>query len=221
MLFRKREVAVGGISTIYRVYAPPRMKGPLPVILFLHGRGESGSDGLAQTTVGIGPAIRRHRERFPAIVVFPQSSTYGWRGVNLDAAVAALDDVEQKFDVDLDRVYLTGLSMGGYGTWHLAVQQPERFAAIVPVCGGFDERTADVPIAEAAKRIAAIPHWVFHGDADNIVPVEQSRRMVRALREAGGDVRYTEYAGVTHNSWDRAYAETELWPWFLRQRRNL
>lgn len=224
-----------GAPTIYQVYEPAHRPGdpPLPVILFLHGAGESGSDGLVQTTVGIGPAIVRDPERFPALVVFPQASRgYGWRGFNLDAAVAALDDVERTYnDLDRNRVYVTGISMGGYGTWLLGLRQPERFAALVPVCGGLDASSAiraglasDVPASDmhtwAATRLAAIPQWIFHGDADDIIPPDESRRMVKALKAAGADVRYTEYEGVRHNSWDLAYGEKELMPWVLQQRRG-
>jgi predicted peptidase len=214
-MFTKREVTVDGIRTIYRVYEPRDVAEPLPVILFLHGAGESGSDGLLQTTVGLGRVV----ERYPALVVFPQASRgYGWRGFNLAAAVAALDDAETSFPVDRDRVSVTGISMGGYGTWLLALRQAERFAAAVPVCGGLDG-TAHLTHAQAARRLASIPQWVFHGDRDDIIPVDESRAMVRALKAAGADVRYTEYAGVRHNSWDRAYAESELAPWLLAQRR--
>ena len=220
MLFRKREVAVEGTRTIYRVHEPP-IDSPLPLIFFLHGRGEMGSDGLAQTTVGIGPAIEGDPDRFPALVVFPQASdpNYGWRGFNLAAAVAALDDAEQHYDVDRDRVSITGLSMGGFGTWAIAALHPERFAAIVPVCGGFDGTATKMRADEGVARIKSIPHWVFHGDVDKVVTVEHSRRMVNKLRDAGADVRYTEYHGVAHNSWDRAYADPDLLPWMLAQRR--
>lgn len=217
-LFDQRIVTVQGVETTYRVYAPRDAEGPLPLILFLHGAGESGSDGLLPTTVGIGPAIARAPERFPALVVFPQASRgYGWRAFNLAAAEGALDDVEASYPVDPSRVYVTGISMGGYGTWLLALQQPERFAAAVPVCGGLD-RAAAMTYAQAARRLAAMPQWVFHGDRDDIIPAEESRLMVRALEAAGAPVRYTEYAGVRHNSWDRAYAEPELMPWLLRQK---
>lgn len=231
-LFKKRIVDVGGVSSTYRLYEPLGVDGPLPLILFLHGAGESGRDGLAQTTVGLGPAVRREPTRFPALIVFPQASRgYGWRDFNLAAAVAALDDVQRAYDVDRDRVYVTGISMGGYGTWLLAVITPERFAAAVPVCGGLDAGGAlhagavsatsrSDAYAAAAKRLGRIPQWVFHGDADDIIPVEESRSMVAALREAGADVRYTEYAGVRHNSWDRAYGEPELMEWMLAQRRR-
>ena len=218
-LFARRTVTVQGIETVYRVYEPRHAGEPLPAILFLHGAGESGSDGMLPATVGIGPAILRAPERFPARVVFPQASQgYGWRAFNLAAAVAALDDVERSSAVDRERVYVTGISMGGYGTWLLALQQPGRFAAAVPVCGGLD-RAAMSTHAQAAQRLATLPQWVFHGDADNVIPVEESREMVRALEGAGAPVRYTEYARVRHNSWDRAYAEPELMPWLLRQRR--
>lgn len=228
--FAPREVAVGGVMTTYRLYDPPVAEEPLPLILFLHGAGESGRDGLLPTTVGIGPAIRRDPDRFPAMVVFPQASQgYGWSGFNLAAAVAALDDVERTHRVDRTRVYVTGISMGGYGTWLVALEQTQRFAAAVPVCGGLDRRSwmqspsfdgsVDV-VAAAAQRLSRLPQWVFHGDADNIIPATESRTMVHALRAAGADVSYTEYAGVMHNSWDRAYAEPGLMPWLLQQRRR-
>lgn len=220
-MFVPRTVLVDGILTRYRVYVPPAAAAPLPVILFLHGAGESGQDDVLPTTVGIGPAIDAAPERFPALVVFPQASRgYGWRGFNLDAAVAALDDVEREFTTDRERVYVTGISMGGYGTWLLGVQQPERFAALVPVCGGLDRGAGGLTPARAARRLAGIPQWVFHGDADDVIAVDESRVMVQALRAAGAAVRYTEYAGVRHNSWDRAYAEPELMPWMFAQRRR-
>ena len=217
-VFTRREVHVQGVRTVFQLFKPSEDNGPLPVILFLHGVGESGADGLRPTTVGIGPAIERDPSRFPALVVFPQASKgYGWRGFNLAAAFAALDDVMRAYDVDESRVYVTGISMGGYGTWAAALAQPERFAAAVPVCGGLDFTTG-VTIPDAASRLASLPQWVFHGSADNIIPVTESRAMVDALRTAGADVRYTEYADVRHNSWDRAYGEAELMPWMLAQR---
>ena len=217
---RRCEVVVDGDVTAYRVFEPAAPE-PLPLILFLHGAGESGIDDELPTTVGIGPAIDAHPERFPALVVFPQASRgYGWRGFNHASAVAALDDAEGRYSVDRDRVYVTGISMGGYGTWLVALQQLERFAAIAPVCGGLDRTSSALSFPQAAQRLASLPQWVFHGDADDIIPVQTSRAMVRALRAAGAEVRYTEYPGVQHNSWDRAYAEPELMPWLLRQRRR-
>ena len=215
-MFRPRKAPVDGVATVYQLYEPAGVAPPLPVILFLHGAGESGHDGMAPTTVGIGPAIRRSPERFPALVVFPHASQgYGWRGFNLSAAIAALDDVVRACEVDLDRVYVTGISMGGYGTSAVVSLQPERFAAAVPVCGGMVKTTPAM-----ADRVARIPHWLFHGDADTVIPVEESRSLAELLRAAGADVQYTEYAGVGHNSWDAAYRDPELMPWMLRQRRG-
>jgi predicted peptidase len=219
MNFLRREVEVRRQSTTYAVHEPQAIAEPLPVILFLHGAGERGEDGLRPTTVGLGLAVLRDPARWPALIVFPQASQgYGWRGFNLAAAFAALDDVERHYRTDKDRVYVSGISMGGYGTWLAAYEHPDRFAAVVPVCGGMDR---NVNVAEAAPRLKDIPHWVFHGEADDIIPVDESRAMVNALRAAGADVHYTEYAGVRHNSWDAAYAEPELAPWLLRQRRGV
>lgn len=227
--FTERTAAVDGVLTRYRIYEPPGLAAASPLILFLHGAGESGTDNLAQTTVGIGPAILQQPERFPALVVFPQASQgYGWRGFNMQAAFAALYDAEREYNVDRCRVYVTGISMGGYGTWLAALLQPERFAAIVPICGGLDVAAAiaagvvaaNDPRGNAAVRLATVPQWVFHGAADNIIPVEESRLMVAALQRSGTPVTYTEYANVRHNSWDAAYAEPELLPWLLQQTRR-
>ena len=123
--------------------------------------------------------------------------------------MAILDQVCKDYKVDRKRIYLTGLSMGGFGTWSLATAYPERWAAMVPICGGGNP-------AQAAK-IKDIPCWCFHGDADATVSVENSRKMIKALKDAGGDPKYTEYPGVNHNSWDRAYATAELWEWLAKQ----
>jgi len=127
-------------------------------------------------------------------------------------ALAILDEVQKEYKVDPKRVYLTGLSMGGFGTWSLAAAHPTKWAAIVPICGGGDP-------ASAAK-IKDIPCWCFHGDADPVVPVSFARLMVEALRKSGASPRYEEYHGVGHNSWDKAYASDELYQWLLQQRRK-
>lgn len=186
-----------------------------PVLLFLHGIGERGSDGIAPTTVGIGPAVQREPERFPMAIVFPQCpDEQYWSGHTLDIAFDALDAAIEELGADESRVYVSGISMGGYGTFAAALRDPRRFTAVVPVCGGVGHRD---PRA-AAERIAHLPLWIFHGDADTVVPVSESRTIVDALRDAGANVRYSEYAGVGHNSWDRAYAEPELVTWLLEQR---
>lgn len=181
-----------------------------PVILFLHGAGETGTDGKKQAIVGLGKAIRTKKGNFPFIVVFPQSQKLTWRAGSADAnrALAILDEVQKTYKTDKHRVYLTGLSMGGFGTWSLAAAYPNRWAAIAPVCGG-----GDIKIAE---KIKDIPCWNFHGDADTAVNVKKSRDMIAALKKAGGNPRYDEYKGVGHNSWDRAYGTAELYTWFLK-----
>jgi predicted peptidase len=234
--FLNRTIKVGGKEYRYVVYVPadwtPKQK--WPVILFLHGAGERGSDGLAQSDVGIGRGLRMHADRYPFIVVMPQCGTDKvWSDPDMEAqALAALEQTIKKFKGDRDRVYLTGLSMGGFGTFNMATKYPGRFAAFVPICGGIraqedspqmrvelvdDARIAD-PVAETAHRIGKTPIWIFHGDADQSVPVQGSREIAEALRAAGGNVTYTEYPGVGHNSWDKAYADPELPKWLLQQR---
>jgi predicted peptidase len=231
--FLDRTVNLSGGSYHYQVYIPAdvRSKKSWPVILFLHGAGERGSDGLLQTDVGIGHAIRQDASRFPFIVVLPQCGKGKiWGEPDMQVlALATLDASIKEFHGDRKHVYLTGLSMGGFGTWELAARNPDRFAAIVPICSGVqpqkdwpqlrvtlmdDPKIAD-PFAEVARRIGSTPVWMFHGDADPAVPVEQSRHMAEALKAAGAEFKYTEYPGVNHNSWDRAYSELELAPWLL------
>jgi predicted peptidase len=185
-----------------------------PVILFLHGAGERGSDGLRQTTVGLGPALTRFPSRYQAIVVMPQCPpAIQWSPSELEGALSALDAVLESARVDESRVYLTGISMGGFGAFALAARYPARFAAVVPVCGWGDPVTM-------ARPLARMPMWVFHGADDGIVPVAYSREMVAAIRAAGNTgVRYTEYRTVRHNSWDMAYGDAELSGWLFRQRR--
>src|SRR6266536_461477 len=231
--FLDRTVSVSGSSYRYQIYVPAdfRSKKSWPVILFLHGAGERGSDGLLQTDVGIGHAIRLDASRFPFIVVLPQCGKDKiWGEPDMQAlALAALDASIKEFHGDRKHVYLTGLSMGGFGTWELAAPNPVRFAAIVPICSGVqpqkdwpqlrvtlidDPRISD-PFAEVARRIGSIPEWMFHSEADQAGPVEHSRHMAEALKAAGADFKYTEYPAVNHNSWDKGYAEPDLVPWLL------
>ena len=218
----------------YSVYVP-RNFDPAhawPVILFLHGAGERGSDGLRPTQIGIGAAIRANPDRIPAIVVFPQVPLeQRWIGAPADNAMRALDAAMKEFHGDPHRVYLTGLSMGGYGTWHLALAHPGRFAALVVVCGGLlpHSTTTSVqrsplippdvdPYAYVAHPLRHIPIRIFHGAIDPVIPVEESRQMAEALRREGADVAYTEYPDVGHNAWERAYADPEMAAWLFRQR---
>jgi predicted peptidase len=196
----------------YIVFVPPDYKADkdYPVILFLHGAGSTGDDGEKQVKGGLAKAIRDKKQDFPFIVVFPQAHQKGWgaKGESAKRALAILDEVQKDYKTDKKRVYLTGLSMGGFGTWSLAAAYPERWAAIAPICGGGDPKTA--------AKIKDIHCWCFHGDADPTVKVERSREMIKALKDAGGSPRYDEYPGVNHNSWDKAYATAELYTWFLK-----
>jgi predicted peptidase len=233
--FLDRTVSISGKSYRYQVYVPAdfRSKESWPVILFLHGSGERGSDGLLQTDVGFPHAIRQNSSRFPFVVVIPQCSKDAiWSAPDMEAqALAALDASIKEFHGDRNRVYLTGMSMGGYGAWQFAIDNPGRFAALVPICGGvrppgdWPELRVKIPASpsgdpyaeEVARLVGKTPIWIFHGDADDSVPVEESRRMAAALKAAGADFKYTEYPGVGHNSWDKAYAEPDLVPWLLAQ----
>ncbi|MCP4574570.1 MAG: prolyl oligopeptidase family serine peptidase [bacterium] len=229
--FLDRTLQCEGAERRYQVYVPRDYDPAVawPVILFLHGSGERGEDGVRPTQVGLGSAIRWSPERWPAIVVFPQlPDRKVWSDGAGCMALAALAAAEAEFHTDPDRVYLTGVSLGGLGTWQLAYEHPERFAALVPVCGfvepaghrgGFVPDTADGPHAEVARRLAQVPTWIFHGAADPVVPVEDARLMSAALEEAGAKVHYSELAGVEHNSWDPAYATESLPRWLFDQRR--
>lgn len=237
--FLNRTITVRGVERHYQVYVPRGYtnKTKWPVILALHGGGERGGDGLKQTEVGLGRAIRLHEERFQAIVVFPQSpadSSAGWQGENSTLALAALDRTVKEFSIDESRVYLTGLSMGGNGSWYLAARDANRFAAAVIICGFVNGRKNSAGLVypavlsesgpdvftAVATRAKDLPIWIFHGDADAVVPVAESRGMYAALKSVGGNVQYTEYPGVNHPSWDRAYDTPELWSWLFSQRRR-
>jgi predicted peptidase len=230
--FLNRSLTIGAEAYRYQVFLPAAYTParPWPVILFLHGAGERGTDGLLQTEVGIGSAIRRFADRFPAIVVLPQARPeQRWAGGDAEMALKVLERTEAEFAADKSRVYLTGLSMGGAGTWYLAYRHPDRFAALVAICARVRPSAtttdpivpadAGEPFAALAQKIKHLPIWIFHGDADATVPVEESRGIAAALKAAGGSPRYTELPGVGHNSWDAAYRSPELIDWLLAQRR--
>ena len=238
--FLDRTIAIDGVTYRYQVFLPHNWtkRQKWPVVLFLHGYGERGDNGLLQTDVGLGHAIRNYKGDLPFIVVMPQcladKPTTLWTNdpAMEKQALAALDSSIREFHGDPSQVYLTGLSMGGYATWDLAAKYPHRFAAYVPICGGIhsppehpevgvalakDPKVTD-PYAETARIIGSTPVWMFHGDADPSVPVEESRKMYAALQAAHANVKYTEYSGVPHNSWDKAYAEPDLFPWLLQHK---
>jgi poly(3-hydroxybutyrate) depolymerase len=213
--FRLRTVKAGASERPYSVFLPKGYDGStrFPVVLFLHGSGERGDDGIRSAQVGLGAIIAGRPDDFPVIAVFPQAQkTWGADSEDARAALAALDDVMATYRVDPDRVVLTGLSMGGRGAWELAAAHPDRFSAVVPICG--------VGRPEDVKLLKDLPVWTFVGDADRDATVRNTREMAAALRDAGARPRSTEYRGVGHNSWDRAYSEADLLPWMLRQTRR-
>jgi predicted peptidase len=214
--FINRTVEEAGKTMPYVVYVPRDYtdRKRWPVILFLHGSGERGDNGLAQTQVGIGTALRVHPERFPCLVVMPQApNSGGWQGESNDLALKALDAVVDKYHGDRSRLYLTGLSMGGFGAWAIAAAHPDRFAALMPICGGGRP-------AEMAPALKTLPIWVFHGGADPVVPPQLARDMVEAIKAVGNStIKYTEYPGVGHNSWEKAYDDPDAIAWLLAQKR--
>ncbi len=186
---------------------------PWPLLLFLHGAGERGYD-LDKVKAHGPPKIVETRNDFPFVVLSPQCCPGGeWqRGWDAEILIQLVDHALQEHRVDPERVYLTGLSMGGYGTWRLAARYPDRFAAIVPICGGGDPRDAE--------RLLHVPVWAFHGEQDDVVPLIESERMVRAVQQAGGDAKLTIYHDLAHDSWTRAYDDPDLYAWLLSHTRS-
>src|SRR5262245_41898092 len=190
----------------YVVFVPHDYTGDkaYPLILFLHGAGSTGNDGEKQVKSGLAPHIKKAEKSFPFLVVFPQSQEKTWKAGSKDAkrALSILAEVEKTYKVDPKRVYLTGLSMGGSGTWSLAAALPEKWAAVVPLCGRAD--------LDSASKIKDLPTWCFIGDEDKKELVDNNRSMIKALKAAGGNPSYDEYKGVGHNCWDRAYSTQAL-----------
>ena len=238
-LYEERSVSIAegseSVEFRYRLLRPASVVGDgrdgqrYPLVLFLHGAGERGNDNLKQLkylpTWLADPALRK---RHPCFVLAPQCRMderwvdVSWADekstpqpttstVDLAAATKALEETLVREAVDPARIYLTGLSMGGFGTWDLAARMPERFAAILPVCGGGDDRVA--------ARLAALPIWCFHGDADTAVPVDRSRIMIAAVKAAGGRPIYSELPGVGHDSWTPAYRDGFVLDWLFSQRK--
>lgn len=218
----------------YRILFPPeadRAEKP-PLILFLHGAGERGTDNEKQLTHG-SKLFLDNQTQFPAIVVAPQCPTDSyWATVDIDrskqpvgitfregkpnwplqAALDLVDRLVEEYGVDKKRIYLVGLSMGGMGTLEALYREPKYFAAAVPICAASDP--------DRAKRFAKrVPIWLFHGAKDAVVDVQFSRELNQRLKELGGTVTYTEYPDVNHNSWDNAFAEPGLLPWLFSKRR--
>lgn len=210
---RIRVQVVRTVLCQYLLYLPPSYgeggsDRHWPLMLFLHGAGERGND-LDRVKLHGPPKLIEQGKEFPFIVVSPQCPAGKW----WDSQVLGqlLDHLEATLAVDRDRIYVTGLSMGGFGTWNLAARYPHRFAAIVPICGGGNP-------AEAAK-LNDLPIWAFHGEKDSVVPIRQTRDMIKAIEAAGGYPRFTVYPEANHDSWTETYNNVELYAWLLQQHR--
>jgi len=196
-------------SISFLSYVPkkkPKNGKKLPLILFLHGAGERG-DELGRVKVWGPPKLIEKGKEFPAVVLSPQCPKGVWW--NAKQLKALLDHQVKEHKIDPNRIYVTGLSMGGFGTWNLLAAYPDYFAAGIPICGGGTPRRA--------KEFAHVPVWVFHGDADRVVPVSGSKRMVEALKKAGRKPKVTMFENVGHNRWSPAYEDEKTFQWLLRQ----
>jgi len=224
-----------GINLPYRILTPKQLESgkKYPLVLFLHGAGERGSDNKKQLVHAAADFASPSRmKEFPAFVVFPQCPTNqrwvesSWelptgRGEfdtqpskPMAAALELVDSLVEELPIDRDRLYVTGLSMGGQGTWFAAANKPQRFAAMLEVCGGGDPSWA--------ANYAGIPIWALHGQDDGVVPISRAREMVIALAEAGHapELRYTEYPGVGHNSWTQTFKRDDVFEWLVAQRKR-
>ncbi len=229
--FLNRTLELHGVSYRVQVYLPESFwrdeRKQWPVILFLHGRGERGSEGMWQTQIGLPEAVRDHPERWPFVIVMPQcpQGSYWTDPEMLTMAMTALDRETQDFHLDRERTYLTGLSLGGYGAWELARLHPRRWAAVAIAAGGIFwsyeperwQQASTLP-AEYARAVGRLPLWLFHGSQDDVVELRQSELLFEALQASGGRVRLWIYQGLRHDCWTRAYDEPELPLWFLSHR---
>ena len=227
--FTAESHAIEGVGKLpYRIYTPRPIEDETvyPLIVFMHGAGERGSDNTTQLKHGVGSIIR-FIERFnkPAYVIAPQvADGHQWVDTpwsddahvlpkspssSMSLLLSLIDSVNQTLSIDRRRIYITGISMGGFGTWDLLMRRPDEFAAAIPICGGGDETSAHL--------IRDIPVWVCHGGDDQVVKTHRSRNMVEALEGVAGRPRYTEYPGVGHDSWTVTYDNPEVLHWLFEQ----
>jgi predicted peptidase len=218
--FKKKFTRTASLN--YLLFLPagyePKGEKKWPLMIFLHGAGERGTN-LSKVGQHGPPKVVKTKKDFPFILVSPQCpANERWQD---DVVLALTDEIIKKHKVDTNRVYLTGLSMGGYGSWSLATKYPERFAAVAPICGG--GQNIDVLLSSRQKSVAlkTLGVWAFHGAKDPVVPVKESERMIDALRGAGcEDVKLTIYPEAQHDSWTEAYDNQELYDWFLAHSRR-
>jgi len=229
--FLNRKVQVNGATYRFQVYLPEDFRRDdhkqWPILLFLHGRGERGTEGMWQTQIGLPLAVRDHPERWPFVIVMPECpfTNYWTDPPMLNMAMAALDQEAEEFHTDPARTYLTGLSLGGYGAWELVRMYPHRWAAMAVAAGGVfwsyaPERWQEASTlpGEYARALGDTGVWMFHGSEDNVVPERESELMLNAIKANGGRVRLWVYQGLRHDSWARAFNEPELPRWLLTHR---
>jgi predicted peptidase len=199
------------VNLAYLLYLPKDydQRDSWPLLVFLHGIGERGNDLDAVKRHGPPKLIAQGRE-YPMVVASPQCPADRWWQAT--ESTALVDELVEKYKIDQDRIYLTGLSMGGFGVWELATFTPQRFAALAPVCGGGEPLKASL--------LVDLPIWAFHGAKDSLVPVEYSQRMVDAVNAAGGHAKLTVYPNTEHDSWTETYANSALYDWLLQQKRR-
>jgi poly(3-hydroxybutyrate) depolymerase len=229
--FLNRSIQLHGLSYRFQVYLPEEWRrddGRLwPIILFLHGRGERGSEGMWQTQIGLPEAVRDHPERWPFVIVMPQcpQGRYWTEQASEELAMAALDQEAAEFHGDPERTYLSGISLGGYGAWELARLHPHRWAAVAIAAGGVFwsyapdrwKQSSTLP-GEYARALGRTPVWLFHGTDDYVVLPRQSELMYEAFKAIGGHIRLWIYQGLKHDCWTRAYGDPELPRWMLEHR---
>ena len=201
----KKEVAAPYLLYLPKEYGKDNRRWPL--VMFLHGAGERGAD-LKAVAVHGPPMLVNQGKEFPFILLSPQCPENSWW--DNDVLYALLQDIVARYRVDEKRIYCTGLSMGGYGTWDLAIKYPELFAAIAPICGG----AGSGPLVCNIKNV---PVWTFHGEKDTTVPIAETEYLVKRLKECGGNVKFTVYPGVGHDAWKPAYNDPALYEWLLAQ----
>lgn len=206
------------INLPYLIYkpnsAPP--EAGYPLILALHGAGQRGTDLTLVENHGL-PIYIASNQDFPYLVCAPQCPDGDTWLLYLDELLALIDEITGQFPIDSDRIIICGQSMGGNGVWNLACKEPHRFAAAVPICG-WGDWIMDFP--DRVHQMKSVPTWAFHGEDDDVIPLEESQKMVSALRKAGCDVQLTIYPGVAHESWDLAYQDKALFEWLDTKKRQ-
>lgn len=222
--------ATDGTEVLYRFAAPEKTEEgkQYPLVLFLHGSGSRGTDNMGQLRNGVNEILSSAAQLGePVFLIAPQcppgrrwsEPTGDWIGLKdaggknplLDAIVALVGNTAERHPIDRRRIYVTGLSMGGFGTWALLARSPQTWAAAIPICGGGDPETV--------KKFKHIPIRIFHGDADGVIAPRSSERMASALKKAGGKAELTMYPGVGHDSWTQTYNDREVMKWLFAQRK--